>query len=215
MSTVWHRLGRSWAFLPWRRMRLARASSRIGLTAPPRLVSERLILRPPRLADHAAWARLRRSSQRFLQPWEPTWTRDHLSPAAFKRRVSWAKREIADGRSYPFLIFRSGSLELLGGVTLEHVRRGAAMSAAVGYWLGEAHQGRGYMTEAMQSLIMYAYDDLDLSRLEAACLPENARSRHLLERCGFHEEGYARNYLQIDGAWRDHVLFERRRRDRL
>ena len=106
-------------------------------------------------------------------------------------------------------------MELLGGVTLEHVRRGAAMSAAVGYWLGEAHQGQGYMTEAMQSLIIYAYDDLDLSRLEAACLPENNRSRRLLERCGFHEEGYARRYLQIDGEWRDHVLFERRRRDRL
>lgn len=181
----------------------------------PRMITDRLILRPPRLSDHPAWASLRRESQTFLQPWEPAWSPDHLGVTAFRRRVAWARQEIGAGRAYPFLIFRAQGAELVGGATLEHVRRGAAMSAALGYWLGERHVGQGFMTEALQALIAYAFDDLDLSRLEAACLPENVRSQALLARCGFHYEGAARRYLQIDGVWRDHELYERRRSDRL
>lgn len=181
----------------------------------PRLTTGRLVLRPPRLSDHGAWAELRRDNRAFLTPWEPAWTHDHLGVLAFRRRVAWARAEIAAGRAYPFLIFKAEGAEMIGGATLENVRRGAAMSAALGYWLGEGHVGQGYMTEALQALIAYASADLDLSRLEAACLPENTASRRLLERSGFELEGELRRYLQIAGVWRDHVLYERRRSDRL
>ena len=181
----------------------------------PRLLTERLALRPPRATDHEAWAALRRENRAFLTPWEPAWTDDHLSAAAFRRRVAWARTEIAAGRAYPFLILRANGAEIIGGATLEHVRRGAAMSAALGYWLGQHAIGQGYMTEALQALIAYSFDDLDLSRLEAACLPENVPSQRLLARNGFLREGEARRYLQINGVWRDHILYERRRSDRL
>lgn len=190
------------------------------VSSPPRpvLKTERLMLRPPRMSDHGEWARLRRASYASLRPWEPRWSMDHLGHAAFRRRVAWSKKEIAAGRAYPFLIFERDverRYRLAGGLTMEHVRGGAAMSSSLGYWLGSGAVGRGVMLEALQAVVAFAFDDVGLSRLEAACLPHNQRSRRLLERAGFQEEGYAHAYLQIDGVWKDHVIYERRRSDRV
>ena len=73
---------------------------------------------------------------------------------------------------------------------------------------------RGYMREAIRALVHYAFTDMGLSRIEAACLPENTASRSLLEQCGFKYEGVAQSYLQIAGRWRTHVLYANLRSDR-
>ena len=178
-------------------LRGARSHGLSRITGGPKIATERLVLRPPRRGDGPSWIKLRTESYAFLKPWEPSWSDDHLTPTSFRRRVSWSRREIASGRSYPFLIFAGRAAPahegLVGAVTLEHVRRGAAMSAALGYWLGEPFTGMGYMSEALEAgRGILAFDDLDLSRIEAACLPENFASRRLLERCGFQEERLAR-----------------------
>ncbi|MEQ8951827.1 GNAT family protein, partial [Parvibaculum sp.] len=67
--------------------------------------------------------------------------------------------------------------------------------------------GRGYVTAAVRALVPYVFEELRLHRLQAACLPENERSRAVLRKCGFTEEGIARGYLRINGAWRDHVVY--------
>ncbi len=185
----------------------------------PRIETERLILRLPRMADHAAWAAVRRESAPFLKPWEPTWAHDHLSVSAFRNRVAWAKRTVREGRGIPFFLFlRDGPGRsdgtLIGALTLDNLRRGPAQSATVGYWIGEPWARAGLMTEALGASRDHAYGPLDLSRLEAACLPENAPSRALLERCGFKYEGVAQSYLQIAGRWRNHVLYAALRKDR-
>lgn len=189
----------------------------LGESSYPCLTTTRLVLRPPQRSDYIAWTRLRRASHGMLKRWEPSWSADHLSEHSFRRRVRWSAGEIQHGRAYPLLIFERDArvgLNLVGGVTLEHVRHGAAMSASLGYWLGVGAEGRGLMTEALEATVAFALYELDLSRLEAACLSDNARSRRLLERVGFREEGFAAAYLQIDGVWRDHVLYELRRNDR-
>lgn len=180
----------------------------------PRLSTPRLTLRPPEVDDYAAWARLRSDSEAFLRPWEPAWARDHLTARAFRERVYWAARAIAEGRAFPLFMVRDADAALVGGVTLDNIRRGPAMSATVGYWIGEAHARRGYMTEALTALRDHAFRDLGLSRLEAACLPENEPSRAVLERVGFKYEGVAQSYLQIAGRWRTHVLYAALREDR-
>ena len=182
----------------------------------PGYATARLLVRPPRKSDFDEWAKLRRESRGFLRPWEPRWTPDHVTERNFRRRVAWSAQELAADRSYPFLIFHvSGAqMTLVGGITLEHVRRGAAQSAALGYWLGKEHTGHGFMSEAVGGIIGFATKTLELSRLEAACLPENKPSRRLLERCGFFEEAHLKNYLQINGAWRDHLLYSRLLMDR-
>jgi ribosomal-protein-alanine N-acetyltransferase len=178
------------------------------------LETERLVLRPPLQRDYEAWARLRRDSRAFLLPWEPSWSRDHLTVRAFRNRVAWAERVIRSGDALPlFLIERAGG-ELVGGLTLSNVRRQPAQAASLGYWIGEPFARRGFMTEALNAVRDHAFTQLDLSRLEAACLPENVASRRLLERCQFKYEGVAQAYLQINGRWRNHVLYAGLRADR-
>ncbi|HMO72598.1 MAG TPA: GNAT family protein, partial [Paracoccaceae bacterium] len=101
-------------------------------------------------------------------------------------------------------------------VTDVHVfaRRGPAQAGTLGYWIGAAHARQGLMREAIGAVVHHAFRAMELSRIEAACLPENSASRALLEDCGFKYEGVAQSYLQIAGRWRNHVLYANLRGDR-
>ena len=173
----------------------------------PLLRGERVVLRPPSLADYPAWAALRETSRAFLKPWEPTWPADDLTRSAYKRRIKRYHREIREDGSYPFFVFEGAEERLVGGVTLSNVRRGVSQCCSLGYWMGLPHAGRGLMSDAVRTLLAHAFDHLRLHRVEAASMPENERSIRLLEGVGFTREGFARRYLLIDGRWRDHVLF--------
>ncbi len=180
-----------------------------GLVPPPdlRIPGATIYLRPPAESDFAEWAALRQKSRDFLVPWEPTWPRDALTKASWRRRLRHYGEEWHDGTSYSFLLFRNRDDALLGGITLSNVRRGVAQTGTIGYWVGAPYARRGVMTEGVQVMLGFSFDDLGLHRIEAACLPGNAASRSLLTKCGFREEGYAPQYLKINGAWEDHVLF--------
>jgi len=178
------------------------------------VLTARLLLRPPQMRDYEQWAKLRRDSREFLTPWEPEWSRDHLTSRAFRNRVTWAERAIRQGEAYPLFLFRQKDGQVVGGLTLSNIRRQPAQAGTLGYWIGEPYAMQGYMTEALVALREHAFNTLDLSRLEAACLPDNLASRRLLERCEFKYEGVAQSYLQIDGRWRNHVLYAALRSDR-
>ncbi|MEM8792836.1 MAG: GNAT family protein [Pseudomonadota bacterium] len=180
----------------------------------PEIETSRLILRPPRLEDHPIWAKVRRESRAFLTPWEPVWSRDHLTPRSFRNRVAWAERAIRTEEAWPLFLVRRDDGKIVGGLTLSNIRRQPAQAGTLGYWVGEAFAKQGYMSEALDALKDHAFGPLDLSRLEAACLAENKASRRLLERCGFKYEGVAQAYLQINGRWRNHVLYAALRPDR-
>ncbi|MDO5658589.1 MAG: GNAT family protein [Paracoccus sp. (in: a-proteobacteria)] len=176
--------------------------------------TERLILRLPAHSDFKAWAGLREESRAFLTPWEPVWANDHLSRKAFTTRVYWAARAERAGTAVPFFLERRLDGALLGAITIDNIRRRVAQTATIGYWMGERHARQGYMTEAIRATVHYAFNVLDLSRIEAACLPDNAASRGVLERAGFKYEGVGQAYLQINGRWRNHVLYAHLRHDR-
>ena len=179
-----------------------------------RLETERLTLRPPTHSDFRAWVALRVASEDYLVPWEPRWAEDHLSRKAFTNRVYWSQRSINSGTAVPLFLERRADGALLGAITLDNIRRGPAQSGTLGYWTGQAYARQGYMEEAILAVLHHAFVRLDLSRIEAACLPENKASRGLLEKCGFKYEGVAQSYLQIDGRWRTHVLYASLRNDR-
>jgi len=179
-----------------------------------RLDTERLTLRLPRHADYRPWTALRDQSRAFLTPWEPSWAADHLTRKSFTGRVYWAQRALSQGTAVPLFIFRRADETLLGAITLDNIRRGPAQSGTLGYWIGEPHIRQGFMRETIEAVTHYAFRVMDLSRLEAACLPENAASRGVLEKSGFKYEGVAQSYLQIDGRWRNHVLYANLRSDR-
>ena len=178
-----------------------------------RVEGARVFLRPALKSDFKAWVKLRETSRDFLVPWEPTWPPDALSSAAFRRRLRVNAEEWQQATGFSFLVFRTGDNELLGGITLSNVRRGVAQSGSLGYWIGEPHARQGYMSDALQAALGFAFETLALHRIEAACLNDNAASQALLRKSGFKEAGYARQYLRINGKWQDHLLFEILRSD--
>lgn len=186
----------------------------LSLRRPLAIETERMTLRLPQHTDFSQWTELRRDSRAFLTPWEPRWSTEHLTRRSFTNRVYWARRSHRNGAAMPLFLVRRDDQCLLGAVTLDNIRRGPAQSGTLGYWIGQVHARQGYMTEALHAVCHHAFSVLDLSRLEAACLPENAASRGVLERTGFKYEGVAQSYLQIDGRWRNHVLYANLRGDR-
>lgn len=194
---------------------------------PPPLVGDRVVLRPPLLADYQSWADLRRRSREFLEPWEPKWGADALSRRVYRARIGRMAREWNADQGYAFHLIATGQGDIdaqrgavLGGVNLNQVRRLSAQSVSLGYWMGEAYAGKGLMREALDLLLPFAFAahewgengssavGLGLHRVDAACIPENTRSRRLLARLGFQEIGLAPAYLKINGDWRDHVCHQ-------
>lgn len=164
-------------------------------------------LRPPRMSDFAEWAAVREVSRTFLQPWEPVWPEDDLTRPAFRRRITSYQRDMELGHGYPFFVYREEDGALVGGVTLSNLRRGVAQAATLGYWCGLPYVRKGHTLTAVKAVCAFAFDQLQLHRVEAACIPDNGPSRDLLLKAGFSLEGKARAYLKINGVWRDHLLF--------
>jgi ribosomal-protein-alanine N-acetyltransferase len=171
-----------------------------------RLAGDRTYLRPPDRRDYREWAAVRGASRAFLEPWEPSWGEDALERAVYRDRIARIQQEWRLDLGYGFHIFRKDDDRLMGGVNLNNVRRGVAQAANLGYWMGEAFANQGFMRDALRALLPHAFHSLGLHRIDAACIPENQPSRHLLLKFGFREIGQAKGYLKINGEWRDHLL---------
>src|SRR3954462_14344567 len=179
----------------------------------PAIVGENVFLRAPQMADFAEWVTLREASRDFLTPWEPTWPVDDLTRGSFRRRMKRYSEDQRSDLAYPFFIFRKADGVLVGGLTLANIRRGCAQAGSLGYWMGAPYAGEGHMTAAVAAVLPFAFGTLRLHRVEAACIPANVASIRLLEKTGFQREGFARQYLCIDGAWQDHLLYARLKDD--
>ncbi len=170
----------------------------------PSVEGEGVMLRTPQMQDYEEWAALREASKDFLTPWEPVWPDDDLTRSAFRRRIKRYAEDLRTDQGYAFLVCRALDGALVGGLTLANIRRGVAQAGSLGYWMGQPFARHGYMTAAVSALIPFAFATLRLHRLEAACIPTNNGSIRLLEHTGFVREGYAREYLCINGVWQDH-----------
>ncbi len=180
----------------------------------PVLTGDRIVMRTPVAMDFREWAGLRGESRSFLEPWEPKWADDELDRTAWRQRLGRYREDFARGSAVAFFIFDKASGKLLGGITLGNIRHGVAQSGHIGYWIGERYAGQGLMFDALNLLGNFAFDTLRLHRIEAACIPGNARSIRVLEKAGFKREGLLRSYLKINGVWHDHFLYARIEDDR-
>ena len=178
------------------------------------ILTARLSLRLPEHRDFREWAKLRHESSAFLSPWEPIWAADHLSRASFTNRVYWSQRAVKNGNAVPLFVFHKEAGQLVGAITLDNIRRGPSQVGTIGYWVGQQYARQGFMSEAIIAMVAHAFGTLDLSRVESACLPDNFASRGVLEKAGFKYEGVAQSYIQINGRWRNHVLYAALRGDR-
>jgi ribosomal-protein-alanine N-acetyltransferase len=173
----------------------------------PILVHEPVMLRPGAPGDYAQWSALREASRDHLIRWEEEWTLAQATASAFKRRLKAYQNEARRGGGLSLLSFRQRDGVLVGGATLTNIRYGAARSAILGYWIGAPHTRQGYGRAGLLALKAHAFERIGLNRIVAACQPENVASQKLLKACGFIREGCSRDYLRINGEWRDHEIY--------
>lgn len=175
-----------------------------------RVVTARLVLRPPRPADVAELRHLQRANHDHLRPWEPAPTpgEDPTSLTAVANRVTRQRRDWKRGEAYAMVVtLRARGETIIGRINLGGVLRGALQSAYVGYWIDKEHQGRGLMTEAVRGALAFAFTAAKLHRVQVAIMPRNGASLRVMEKVGVRREGLAERYLCIAGEWEDHVMF--------
>ncbi|MBJ7401541.1 GNAT family protein [Mycolicibacterium sp.] len=164
-------------------------------------------LRPVRMRDAVQWSRTRVSERDKLEPWEPTaeldWTARH-TVSAWPPAYSGLRAEARKGRMLPYVIEVDG--QFCGQLTIGNVTHGALRSAWIGYWVASEVTGGGVATGALALGVDHCFGPVMLHRVEATVRPENAASRRVLAKVGFREEGLLKRYLDVDGAWRDHLL---------
>ncbi|MDX1922789.1 MAG: GNAT family protein [Alphaproteobacteria bacterium] len=172
-----------------------------------------IILRMPDVGDWEEWTKLRHLSTSFLIPWEPLWPKDAVTQSFYMRQWRRFVRRWVQDREYAFLIFRRepDNMEggLLGGITVTDIKRSVYQVGTLGYWMGAPFAGKGVMREAISLILPFAFEQLGLQRLEATVMPENERSLRLLRGLNFREIGLSKTNMQIEGAWRDQILFEK------
>lgn len=168
--------------------------------------SSEITLKYPSIFDYKSWKFLREKSRAFLTPWEPTWRPGEHSFNRYLKLLSIYSQKRKNNLQYSFFIFNSDN-ELVGGVNVFNIKTGISQSCTLGYWIGQNHSRKGYMRNALKLLIKQLFLELKFNRIEAACIPRNIASKNLLINIGFEEEGYAKEFLRINGKWEDHLLF--------
>jgi len=175
----------------------------------PRLYGRRVVLRPLVAADFAEWHEVRTRNEHWLVPWEPKRPVASVDPtrdrSAFESRCSARERERSADRAYPFGVFVDQ--RLAGEVNINNVIRGALQTGTIGYWIDQARAGHGYIAEAVVVTARYAFEELQLHRLEICIVPRNMNSRRVMEKLAIREEGIALRFLEINGVWEDHVRY--------
>ncbi|PSN11074.1 30S ribosomal protein S5 alanine N-acetyltransferase [filamentous cyanobacterium CCT1] len=177
------------------------------VTRRPELKTDRLLLRLGTPADIPAILQYYQLNRAYLEPFEPQRPANFYTQEFWQTALASRESDFRNGFAVKLLMFlQAEPKELIGTINLNTIVRGALYGATLGYGLSAKYQGQGYMTEAGQRLIAYAFDELNLHRLMANYLPHNHRSANVLKRLGFQIEGIARDYLFINGQWQDHVL---------
>ena len=170
------------------------------------ITGRKVILRPPQYSDWKVWADERKKNKLYLQPWEPLWSINELERSSFVKRVRMFERLSHNDQAYSFLIFTSDNEDFIGEVNISNVQRGIIQSCTIGYWIAKDCEGKGMMSESLELVKEFIFNELKLHRIEAACLPHNMPSLKVLLKNGFIKEGTARKLLKINDKWQDHTV---------
>ena len=179
---------------------------RLNKNKLPRLEGQRLIIRHLEPNEAGLMTRFRIENRYYLEPWEPKRNPDFFTESFWQINLRLSLRNFREGSSINLCLLTLGEDELLGVCNYTSIVRGTFQSCHLGYAMAEKHHGKGLMYEALQMTNRYMFDELGLHRIMAGYLPHNDRSGHLLQKLGFEKEGYAKEYLKINGHWEDHVL---------
>jgi ribosomal-protein-alanine N-acetyltransferase len=150
---------------------------------------------------------VRARNDEFLRPFEPLKPDDYLTLGAQRQEIERSAQDWRADRGYAFGIFSTNGSELIGRLALSNVARGAWQNATLGYFVDEAHNGRGHCTEAVGLVLEFAFIYANLHRVQAAVMLRNEPSARVLQKNGFRFEGTSKSYLRINGVWEDHHVY--------
>lgn len=171
------------------------------------LRTARLVVRLIDASHGPALSAYHEQNLEHFAPYSPRRSPDQYSVAAWTERASAQREATLAGQAIHWLLFlNTDESRVIGSINFTAIQRGVLQSAYLGYQLDREVVGRGLMTEALTCTLEDAFVRANLHRVQANYMPTNARSARLLRRLGFTVEGYARDYLLIDGQWQDHVL---------
>lgn len=178
------------------------------MTLPsPDIATARLRLRLPEPGDIAAILRYYSENRERFTPWWPRWPDDFFTPDYWRRRIAQDQEDFHQERSVRLLMLRhEAPAVVIGQINFNQIVRGSAQYCTLGYGLDGAHEGQGLMAEGLRAAVRYMFEEQNLHRIAANYIPHNQRSGMVLRRLGFTVEGYARDYLYINGRWQDHIL---------
>jgi ribosomal-protein-alanine N-acetyltransferase len=174
---------------------------------PPLLTSDRLVLKIGIPDDIPQILTYFIENKEYLTPFYPLWADNFFTEEYWQYHIENNFLECVNELSLRmFICRRKKPKEIIGTVNFTNFIRGAAHFCYLGYSLAQTAQGHGYMTEALQVSTEYMFQELKMHRIMANYMPHNRRSGNVLKRLGFVVEGYARDYLMINGKWEDHIL---------
>jgi [ribosomal protein S5]-alanine N-acetyltransferase len=153
-------------------------------------------LRSPSPEDEHEFLAAMRSSRRLHRPW--------MSPPTTSEEFDRVLTRVQDDSFEPMFVCRLEDGAIVGFFNISQIVRGPFKSAYLGYAAVAAYAGQGYMREGLQLVLVRAFGELGLHRLEANIQPGNTASIALVRAAGFVREGFSERYLKIGGRWRDH-----------
>lgn len=172
------------------------------------LETERLILKSMEKSDSEMFYDFLMRNYVFFKPWSPKYDEDYRKIEIHNAKMDFMVKEHGEGRTIKFLLFKKDDPgKIIGTTVLANIVRGPFLSCYLGYRVDEQENGKGYATEAIKTVVEYAFTELGLHRIEANIIPSNKASLRVMEKLGFTYEGTSRKYLKINGVWEDHKHF--------
>lgn len=141
----------------------------------------------------------------YLENFEPKRDSQFYTMEVQKNILMESYRQFINGVAMDFGIFKDNNL--VGKIKISNIVYGIFKNGILGYSIDESEQGKGFMKEAVNMVVEYAFNELELHRMEASVLIDNERSKRVLIGCGFEEIGINKKYLFINGGWQDHITF--------
>jgi len=144
-------------------------------------------------------------NRKFLKSFEPSRDEGFYTLNNQKRTLAESYKQFLNGNGINLGIYKNN--KIIGKIRISNIVMGVFKNAFIGYSMDEKEQNKGYMKEAVKLVVIYAFEELELHRIEATTLVDNEKSQRVLRNCGFKELGISEKYLYINGKWRDHMVF--------
>jgi [ribosomal protein S5]-alanine N-acetyltransferase len=171
------------------------------------LNTKRLRIKLPSEEDAADLCRLAQDNRNYFSRATPSPSADFYTLRYWQDRIQIDLEEYRNQSALKLVLrLEHENAPVIGTVAYTNIVRGVFQACRLGYKIDQAHTGKGLMSEALECTNAYVFDVLDLHRIEANYMPSNNASARILERLGFCKEGFAKDYLFLDGKWQDHVL---------